>query len=235
LKSASSEAWLERRSTYTRSLAVNSMVGHILGLGDRHPSNLLLERASGKVVHIDFGDCFEVAMHREKYPEKIPFRLTRMLTHAMEVSGIHGSFKNTCEITMQVLRGNKESLLALMQAFVYDPLINWRLMQEPDERQRGPADSEGNNPNTENRPAGTVRRGRADENEIFNATDGNMRAEVRNEKAVAVFNRVQAKLLGRDFNPDVELPVPQQVEKLIAQAMSMENLCMCFMGWCAFW
>jgi FKBP12-rapamycin complex-associated protein len=85
LKSANSEAWLERRSTYTRSLAVSSMVGHILGLGDRHPSNVLLSRLSGQVVHIDFGDCFEVAMTREKYPEKIPFRLTRMLTHAMEV------------------------------------------------------------------------------------------------------------------------------------------------------
>lgn len=86
LKSASSEHWLERRATYTRSLAVNSMAGHILGLGDRHPSNLLLDRATGKVVHIDYGDCFEVAMHREKFPEKVPFRLTRMLTHAMEVS-----------------------------------------------------------------------------------------------------------------------------------------------------
>lgn len=85
LKSANSEAWLDRRSTYTRSLAVNSMVGHILGLGDRHPSNVLLNRVTGQVVHIDFGDCFEVAMTREKYPEKIPFRLTRMLTHAMEV------------------------------------------------------------------------------------------------------------------------------------------------------
>lgn len=85
LKSVNSEHWLERRTTYTRSLAVNSMVGHILGLGDRHPSNLLLERSTGKVVHIDFGDCFEVAMHREKFPEKVPFRLTRMLTKAMEV------------------------------------------------------------------------------------------------------------------------------------------------------
>ncbi len=86
LKSAGSEHWLERRATYTRSLAVNSIVGHILGLGDRHPSNLMLTKTTGKVVHIDFGDCFEVAMHREKFPERIPFRLTRMLTHAMEVS-----------------------------------------------------------------------------------------------------------------------------------------------------
>jgi FKBP12-rapamycin complex-associated protein len=33
-----------------------------------------------QVLHIDFGDCFEVATKREKFPEKIPFRLTRMLT-----------------------------------------------------------------------------------------------------------------------------------------------------------
>lgn len=30
---------------------------------------------------------------------------------------------------MQVLRDNKESLMAVLEAFVYDPLINWRLMQ----------------------------------------------------------------------------------------------------------
>lgn len=35
-----------------------SMVGYILGLGDRHPSNFMLQRLTGKIVHIDFGDCF---------------------------------------------------------------------------------------------------------------------------------------------------------------------------------
>ena len=85
LKSGDSEEWLDRRSCYTRSLAVMSMVGYILGLGDRHPSNLMLDRNTGKILHIDFGDCFEVAMHRDKVPEKIPFRLTRMLVNAMEV------------------------------------------------------------------------------------------------------------------------------------------------------
>jgi len=41
-----------------------SVVGYILGLGDRHPSNIMLQRDSGKIVHIDFGDCFEVAVLR---------------------------------------------------------------------------------------------------------------------------------------------------------------------------
>ncbi|KAI6023936.1 hypothetical protein PISMIDRAFT_679672 [Pisolithus microcarpus 441] len=242
LKSANSEHWLERRATYTRSLAVNSMVGHILGLGDRHPSNLLLERTTGKVVHIDFGDCFEVAMHREKFPEKIPFRLTRMLTHAMEISGIEGSFRHTCEITMSVLRANKESLMAVLEAFVYDPLINWRLMQaDVDARRQDDTDVDPGRAaelaKVAAYPQAPTRKLRADENDIFNeAVDGPFaRQEVRNERALAVYNRVQHKLTGRDFDPNVVLPVKVQVDKLILQATSLENLCQCFSGWCAFW
>jgi serine/threonine-protein kinase mTOR len=89
-KSLNAEKWLERRTNYTRSLAVMSMVGYVLGLGDRHPSNLMLDRTNGKIIHVDFGDCFETAMTREKFPERIPFRLTRMLKNAMEVTGIEG-------------------------------------------------------------------------------------------------------------------------------------------------
>jgi len=128
LKSKSSEAWLDRRTNYIRSLAVMSMVGYILGLGDRHPSNLMLDRVTGNVIHIDFGDCFEVAMVRDKYPERVPFRLTRMLTYAMEVSNIEGSYRTTCEHVMRVIRDNKESLMAVLEAFIHDPLLTWRLV-----------------------------------------------------------------------------------------------------------
>lgn len=144
LKSQNSELWLERRTNYTRSLAVMSMVGYILGLGDRHPSNILLDRSSGKIIHIDFGDCFESAMRREKYPEKIPFRLTRMLQKAMEVSGIEGNFRNICENTMRVMRANKDSLLAILEAFVYDPLLSFRLLnlKALEHQKKGGADGE---------------------------------------------------------------------------------------------
>jgi hypothetical protein len=36
-------------------------------------------------------------MHRAKFPERVPFRLTRMLVNAMEVAGIEGNFRSTCE------------------------------------------------------------------------------------------------------------------------------------------
>ena len=53
LKSPSSEVWFERRTNFTRSLAVMSMVGYILGLGDRHPSNLLLDRMRFVLFHFE--------------------------------------------------------------------------------------------------------------------------------------------------------------------------------------
>ena len=128
VKSENCEKWLERRTNYSRSLAVMSIVGYVLGLGDRHPSNLMMDRTSGKVIHIDFGDCFEVAMKRNKFPERVPFRLTRMLIKALEVSGIEGTFRITCENVMKVLRGNKDSLIAIFASFIHDPLVSFRIM-----------------------------------------------------------------------------------------------------------
>jgi FKBP12-rapamycin complex-associated protein len=59
--------------------------------------------------------------------------------------------------------------------------------------------------------------------------------EVQNERAVAVLNRVKEKLTGRDFGKNDELGVDAQVEKLIQQAVSLENLCQHYIGWCSFW
>jgi len=129
-RSVNTEQWLQQRLTYTRSLAVMSMVGHILGIGDRHPSNLMFDRDTGDVTHIDFGDCFEIAMKRSAFPEHIPFRLTRMLVNVMEASGIEGTFRATCERVMALLRKNKDTLLTVLETFVYDPLITWKLLDD---------------------------------------------------------------------------------------------------------
>ena len=51
--------WHAARMRYTRSVAVSSMVGHILGIGDRHTSNILVHTKTGEVVQIDFGIVFE--------------------------------------------------------------------------------------------------------------------------------------------------------------------------------
>ncbi|KAF2086756.1 FAT-domain-containing protein [Saccharata proteae CBS 121410] len=238
LKSKSSEAWLDRRTNYTRSLAVMSMVGYILGLGDRHPSNLMLDKVTGKIIHIDFGDCFEVAMHREKYPERVPFRLTRMLTYAMEVSNIEGSYRTTCEHVMRVLRSNKESVMAVLEAFIHDPLLNWRLgnRESPPEpsfvserRQSIMGDMTGQ---TAERPENSYR----PRHRSSAAPPGDPEArEEQNARAIQVLSRVKQKLTGRDFKPHEELNVNNQVDRLIKEATNLENLCQHYIGWCSFW
>ncbi|KAJ6385559.1 hypothetical protein OIU77_028693 [Salix suchowensis] len=268
LKSRTSEIWLERRTNYTRSLAVMSMVGYLLGLGDRHPSNLMLHRYSGKILHIDFGDCFEASMNREKFPEKVPFRLTRMLVKAMEVSGIEGNFRSTCENVMQVLRTHRDSVMAMMEAFVHDPLINWRLFNFNEVPQMSifanshvpAAVNAEESALSRELPLPQLQRG-ARERELLQAVnqlgDAN---EVLNVRAVVVMARMGNKLTGRDFSTpslsasstqhavdhsslipgdirevDHGLSVKLQVQKLIIQAMSLENLCQNFVGWCPFW
>lgn len=52
-------AWFGMRLNYTRSASTTSIVGHVLGLGDRHVSNILIDKGSGELVHIDFGVAFD--------------------------------------------------------------------------------------------------------------------------------------------------------------------------------
>jgi serine/threonine-protein kinase ATR len=61
-------AWLASRLTYGRTAAVMSMVGWILGLGDRHCENILLDNNTGDVVHVDFNCLFEKASDFQVYP-----------------------------------------------------------------------------------------------------------------------------------------------------------------------
>jgi FKBP12-rapamycin complex-associated protein len=55
-----------------------------------------------------------------------------------------------------------------------------------------------------------------------------------NERAVKVITRVHAKLIGRDFGTTIQ--VEEQVQRLIAQATSHENLCQGYLrGWRPYW
>ncbi|KAI5993676.1 hypothetical protein EDD15DRAFT_2388093 [Pisolithus albus] len=117
-------AWLASRLSYGRTAAVMSMVGFILGLGDRHCENILLDTNTGDVVHVDFNCLFEKGKTLET-PERVPFRLTQNMTDGLGVTGVEGVFRIACEITMQLLKNNKDSLMSVLDAFIHDPLVEW--------------------------------------------------------------------------------------------------------------
>lgn len=192
-------------------------------------------------------------MTREKFPEKIPFRLTRMLINAMEVTGIEGTYRRTCESVMTVLRRNKDSLMAVLEAFVYDPLLNWRLLDTTTDKTRRSKNNVGGTENGNVTTAANSLGSNEEGMDLLSFGGNNQRsttqtrhdddngqnymhpAEATNKKARMIVDRVKQKLTGNDFNTNDPVDVHRQVDLLIQQATNNENLCQCYIGWCPFW
>jgi serine/threonine-protein kinase ATR len=110
--------------SFTRTAAVMSIVGFVLGLGDRHGENINLDSSTGDIVHVDFnclfnkGETFDI-------PERVPFRLTQNMVEGMGPLGVEGVFRRSCEITMSMIREHKNIFLSVIRPFVFDPLVEW--------------------------------------------------------------------------------------------------------------
>lgn len=118
------------------------MVGHILGLGDRHLDNILMDFCSGDVIHIDYNVCFDKGK-RLKIPEIVPFRLTQTIETALGLTGAEGTFRANCEAVIDILRKNKDILLMLLEVFVWDPLVEWTRGDNLDEAAIGGEEKKG--------------------------------------------------------------------------------------------
>ncbi|XP_059314115.1 uncharacterized protein LOC132064955 isoform X1 [Lycium ferocissimum] len=118
------KAFSSKLKRYSGSVAAMSIIGHVLGLGDRHLDNILIDFCSGDIVHIDYNVCFDKGQ-RLKIPEIVPFRLTQTIEAALGLTGVEGTFRANCEAVLGVLKKNKDIILMLLEVFVWDPLVEW--------------------------------------------------------------------------------------------------------------
>ena len=120
VRSPNAAEWFNRRERFTVSTSIMSIVGYLIGLGDRHPGNIMINHESGSLIHIDFGEIFESTCKRHLYPERVPFRLTRMISNALMGCSVDGYFTEICEKVMTVLRENDYMITAQLSLFLYD-------------------------------------------------------------------------------------------------------------------
>jgi len=215
--------WYERRLAYTRSMATNSIVGYILGLGDRHVANILVDTRTAELIHIDLGVAFEQGRILPT-PETVPFRLTRDLVDGMGVAGVEGVFRRCCEVTMTVMHNSWEALLTILQVLLYDPLTNWSIspakayaIQQRRDRQLDPDKTN----MTMNETRDILDR----QASLF----GDESEENVNRVAERVLLRLRQKLQG--VEDGVQLSIAGQVNRLIQEAKDSKNLCRVFPGW----
>uniref|UniRef100_A0A914PKF1 non-specific serine/threonine protein kinase n=1 Tax=Panagrolaimus davidi TaxID=227884 RepID=A0A914PKF1_9BILA len=107
---------------YTQSLAQWSIVCYVVGLGDRHLNNILIDEKRGELVHIDLGQIFEFSKRSLPIPERIPFRLTRDLVDPLLIDGVYGHLKDIAVHTMKQMRENARVIVGIASSLVHDPV-----------------------------------------------------------------------------------------------------------------
>lgn len=194
------------RMAYTRSCAVNSIVGHMLGIGDRHTKNILINTRSGELVHIDFGIVFEQG-HILPVPETVPFRLTRDVVDGMGPLGTEGVFTAAAEETTRILRNNPDELLTILSAVVNDPVHDW---------EKGVAKA----------------RARQEDGEDVEGEEDRLRISVLEGDGTHAVTRVKQKLEGYEEGTSGEQQsIAGQVQLLINCARDHDNLSKIYQGW----
>ena len=98
---------------------------------------------------------------------------------------------------MRVLRNNKDSLLAVLEAFVHDPLLNWSERIESDKETE---DLETTSTKTMRGPAGGASLIGMSAMYEAQLADPKGAQQARNKRALEVIERVRDKLTGHDFD-----------------------------------
>ncbi|KAK6051263.1 phosphatidylinositol 3- and 4-kinase, partial [Cooperia oncophora] len=118
-------SWAHMIDNYRRSLAQWSIVTYVVGLGDRHLSNVLFETDTCKLVHIDLGMILEYSKRTLPIPERVPFRLTRDLLDPILIEGTDGRLGEDAVRAMRLLRESKHVILGLASVLLRETISNF--------------------------------------------------------------------------------------------------------------
>jgi DNA-dependent protein kinase catalytic subunit len=119
------EAFLAARRVFAASLAASSISGWIVGLGDRHCENILLDVAHGSLIHVDFGYAFGTGTSTLPIPEIVPFRATRTFLGALEPLDAKEWLEADMARVLTALQSGKNLLEGAMDIFIRDPILDW--------------------------------------------------------------------------------------------------------------
>ncbi|KAK7063258.1 hypothetical protein SK128_028361 [Halocaridina rubra] len=120
-----STGFFSLRSAFAVSYATLCISHWILGIGDRHCSNSLINLKTGCVVGIDFGHHFESATQVLPFPELMPFRLSPQIVNVFQPVGASGMLKQIMIAALGSLRNSRQLLISFLEAFVKEPTDDW--------------------------------------------------------------------------------------------------------------
>uniref|UniRef100_A0A8B9LXB6 DNA-dependent protein kinase catalytic subunit n=1 Tax=Astyanax mexicanus TaxID=7994 RepID=A0A8B9LXB6_ASTMX len=125
--STTPEAFLSLRSHFASSHALLCISQWVLGIGDRHLSNFMINTETGGMIGIDFGHAFGSATQFLPVPELMPFRLTRQFVNLMRPMAESGLIRSVMVHSLRAYRDDPELLLNTMDVFVKEPSLDWKV------------------------------------------------------------------------------------------------------------
>ncbi|XP_072306662.1 DNA-dependent protein kinase catalytic subunit [Eucyclogobius newberryi] len=122
----SPEAFLSLRSHFISSHALLCVSHWVLGIGDRHLSNFMINTETGGMIGIDFGHAFGSATQFLPVPELMPFRLTQQFVNLMQPLKESGLIQSVMVHSLRAFRADPDLLLNTMDVFVKEPSLDWK-------------------------------------------------------------------------------------------------------------
>ena len=115
--------WYLAKKKYIISTAIWSMTSFLVGLGDRHPGNIMINKTNGEVIHIDFGYVALKGLSLA-VPEIVDFRFTINLRKNLGLFEENGIFNYICVKTLKTFKEYYKTLSARIEYYQFDPLFD---------------------------------------------------------------------------------------------------------------